>query len=942
MIAGTWLHDGDPLNRLLLDEQKDEAVKHIKRLREIFDERFVIELQVNEASEQKFCNEALYKIAKKLGIPFVITNDYHYIGPESVEPHRMWKYIDYIKGRSIKDVEYCSFQGYPTTGHFVASHAELQHLWETNQNGNPEIFKKACEKTMELAESCNAVIDKSHKMVKFPVPDGMSKMGYMKELIKKGWQRRRPEFAKGTGDYKKRLTHEINIIREMGFVDYFFMVEDFVSAAKDRGIPIGPGRGSAAGSLLSWLLGITAVDPLRYGLQFERFLNPNRKKMPDIDIDVCKRGRGEMIQYMKDRWGEENVAAIATYSRFSPNSLFRDVTRALDFDYGIINPIAKTIDESLSWDENLEVNDKLADIAEAHPELQNYMDELDGNIRNVGVHAAGFILTNNDASRLMPLRRVMDSSKNVSIISEIEGSWLEKFGFIKNDILGLKTLTILNDAALAAGMTWQELEDIPKDDHDVFDLYNQGDTVGVFQFHGSGMTDLAREVVVTDIEDLAACNSMYRPAVLKAGVDKKFVDRRNGKEDVEYIDDSLIDILSPTEGLIIYQEQIIEILSRIGLDYGDADTMRRDMELVYKGALDHSALDDWIEVAKKTGFGGYSEKAAKKIVDQILAQVGYLFNKSHSVGYSILGYMCQWLKVYHPYEFFTSCLNNEDKLEKIDEYIVYLLSSYDLKVEIGNLNKFNVDFQIEDDILRIGLANAKGLSGETLDMISSTRPYESVLHFFESPIGWRKVNKKKIEILIELQAFDGMPFYHGGPKVMNRNHMQKFYDGIRTYRGRKPTNDYLIKPREDKTEIWQEVIDGIVDVTCPDPSFAQMAETEIKYFGFHILYNPLNYILSRYSHKKMKMVAPGDTTPIPGVVTKIKLHNDRNGKPMAFLGLKTHTGIVDVVVFAFKWQHLVDRITHGAPGIFFVKKSDRGSAVLEGFRKVEPPADYLG
>ena len=659
--------------------------------------------------------------------------------------------------------------------------------------------------------------------------------------------------------------------------------------------------------------------------------------MPDIDVDVCKRRRGEVLQYMKDRWGEENVAAVATYHRFTSNSLFREVSRALGCAYNEYNDIAKKIDHTDTWENNLGKNKELKAYVEENEDINLYMDELDGNIKNFGTHAAAIIITNGSISDYLPLRRTKDTAGNVNIITEIEKDLLEAFGYLKKDILGLKTLTIIADAAKAAGMTYEDLEDIPVDDPEVYKLFNEGDTVGVFQFHGSGMTDLAVDIGVENMEDLSACNTMYRPAVLKAGIDKSFIRRRRGDEEVTFLHPKLKDVLELTEGLIIYQEQIIQIMMKLGLDEGEADLMRNDMEKVYKGAKPQSVLDDWIEKAKGRGFGEFDEDEAEEVVEQVMAQIGYLFNKAHSVSYSLIGYICQWLKVYHPYEFLTSCLNNESKLEKIEEYLAYFNNTYSVDIEIGDLNNFSVDFSVEnEDTIKVGLENTKGLSKKVLDMVNDNRPYESVMDFFDSDIDWRVLNKRKLQTMSELGLFDGMPIYKNGPVIEHANQMKGFYNGLRTY-GSGETNHYVTQKQD--IGVWDEVYEDIM--YYDGPSFADLAQKEVEYFGFHIIYDPLSYIRNNFDFKKIGRVMPG-TLAVGGVVNGIKLHIDKKGNEMAFVSLKTLEDFKDIVIFASQWGHYSKKLKIGSCGIFFLAMSDRKSYIVRRYEKVELPHGYDG
>lgn len=950
------------MNRLIQANEIGKARKHLLKMYEIFGKRLLVELQVNESEEQKVCNRVMVHFARKYNMPLVVTNDYHYICPDSQEPHRMWKYLDYKKGKSKVDVDFCNFQGYPTTGHFIASYEQLREQWIRNHgNLTLDIFEQACRNTIRVAEACRVTLDPTQKMVEFPLPEGMDRSAYLRKLVTKGWQKRRPFFVEGK-DYAGRLQFEIDTIREMGYLDYFFVVHDAISWCKHNNVPIGPGRGSAAGCLLSWLLGITEVDPLRYGLYFERFLNPYRKKMPDIDVDVCKANRERLVEYLKNKWGEDRIAAISTYNRFSPKSLFRDVAKGLGAEHSEVNEIGKKIDRSKSWEENIASDDDIADYAEENPRIADYMDELDGRIRQAGTHAAGFVLTPTKISDYCALRRVKGK-----IQVELEMDWLDKYGIGKYDWLGLKTLTQLKASADLAGMTWEELEQVQYDDDPrVFKLFNEEDTVGVFQFWQSGMTHLAKQMGIESINDLSDCNTMYRPAVLDDELDQLYVRRKHGEEPIEYLHEDLREILEPTYGVIIYQEQIIEIMAALGLDTGEADLVRKDMENISKGKVPKEKMDEWFAKCRERGWGGFSEDDAQEIVDQIMRMIGYLFNKAHSTAYSILGHMCQWLKVNHPMAMMIGFLNFEDELDKIEELLDYFSRRYGLEIGLGDISTFADDFELDGKKIKVGVSRAKGLSSGALEMIVENRPYQTLRDFFGSNVHWGRCKKNHIMILGELGMFNGMSLYEDGPVIENSNEFLHWYEGVREAGGN--NNNYLNKKAcgdafDTPGKWWLKTKDQ--DALPPrqiwqmkyrkmrGPTFMQTYDTEIKFFEFCIRYNPLAYLKANFDKAKCMQIFKTQSRgpwgrkkvnvePHLGLVTKIKPHIDRRGGKMAFLGLKTPEGLQDVTVFARMWGLIQKKqpIAVGTSGIFYLTKGDRGGWLLADYAQVQPP-DFI-
>lgn len=941
------------LNKMILDNEPSEDIfLYINNMIDIFDNRFFLELQVNESDDQKRCNRKLIEIARSKNVPLVVTNDYHYVFSNEVEVHRMWKYIDFHKIKNNKtNLDFKDFKGYSTTGHFVVNYEDIKKIWLLNHsNLGIDVLNEACKNTMKIAESCEAYPKFGHQKIEFPLPKQFeTKRQYLNALIRYGLEKRRKYLVRDEIDeYKSRLKYEIDILEKRNFLDYFFIVQDAIAWCKKNGIPTGCGRGSSSGSLVSYLIGITEVDPIRYNLSFERFLNPQLQKEPDIDIDVCSIGRERLLDHLKEKWGSASVASIATYHRFSSKSLFRDISSSLGLPFGEWNEAAKTIDAGISWKENVNSSEVLKTFLKKNKGISKYIEPLDGGIRNVSTHAAGVIITNDRIDNYVPLRRVKDN-----ILVEPEGNSLKDLGILKMDFLGLDTLTVMNQTLESIGMTMSDLYSVPMDDDKVFEKFRQGDTVGVFQFDGSGMTDLAVKIGVRSIEDLAACNTMYRPAVLNAGVHEEYIKRRNGKSKVRFLYKAFKDVLEPTYGLIIYQEQINDILSIMGLDKGEADLMRRDMENLLKGESTKEDINKWIQKMKDRNYGGIfkdSKSTAPRIIKQLMDQVGYLFCLGHSISYSIIGYLCQWLKVYCPHEFILSLLNNESKNNKIENFIRSFQRYFSFDVKIGSINNFSHKFKWvktknNNKVLLYGLESAKGLGLGPLKSIIEDRKengkYESFADFiFRND--FKGVNKKHISVLIDLGLFDNLPVIKDGIEVLNRKKLKRVFELYR---------EESKKKRVDKKDIekcFKLVLEKIRIKIFHSVSQQELIKKEREILGFNIAHDPLPYVLSKFSdplcrHRIEQRLKnePGNLNVFPGIISNIKLHEDKRKNQMAFLDIRTAEGKQSITVFANKWSSVKNELGEGSSGLFIVKPNSRGS-LFHSFVPITPPDDYRG
>src|SRR5271169_2519649 len=635
----------------LMEEKYDAARKAAATYSDIFGkENFFLEIQDQGLEQEHRIRSGLFQLEKDLGLPLVATNDSHYLCEDDAHAQDVMLCIQ--TGKSIQETNRMKFEG---TQFYVKNGDEMLRVFKDA----PQVLSR----TLDIAERCNLRLEKvPSPFPHFDVPDGFTLDSYFEHIARQGFARRmenlRNAAASGRlkhslADYEQRLAREIGIIQQMKFSGYFLIVWDFIRYARDCGIPVGPGRGSAAGAVVAYSLGITNIDPLQHELLFERFLNPERISMPDIDIDFCMNRRGEVIEYVTHKYGRENVAQIITFGTMAAKAAIKDVGRAMDIPYSDVDRIAKMVPTTLNikLDDALQESVALQEAYEKDSQVRELLDtarKLEGLVRNSGVHAAGVVISPKPLTDLVPLHR----TKNDEIVTAFDMVAIEKMGLLKMDFLGLTTLTILTDALKLIVQTRGTpitLENVPLEDAETYQkVFHKGLTSGVFQFESHGMRDVLRKYQPNSIEDLTALNALYRPGPIQGGMIDDFVDRKHGRKRVEYELPELQEILQETLGVIVYQEQVMQIANRLaGYSLGEADLLRRAMG---KKKAEEMAQqrERFVEGAAQRKF---PPKKIEKIFDLMAQFAGYGFNKSHSAAYALLAYHTAYLKTHYPVEF---------------------------------------------------------------------------------------------------------------------------------------------------------------------------------------------------------------------------------------------------------------------------------------------------
>src|SRR5438876_7407136 len=672
-------------------------------------------------------------------------------------------------GKSIQEPNRMKFEG---TGFYVKSHDEMYRVFKDS----PDVLSR----TLAIAERCSMRLEKvKNPFPHFDVPDGYTLDSYFEHVTREGFARRLEALRElehagrlkhSLAQYEQRLARELGIIQQMKFSGYFLIVWDFIRYAKERNIPVGPGRGSAAGSLVSYSLGITDLDPLQHELLFERFLNPERISMPDIDIDFCMNRRDEVIDYVTRKYGRENVAQIITFGTMAAKAAIKDVGRAMDIPYSDVDRIAKMVPNQLNikLDRAIKDSPALQQAYESDSQIRQLLDtarKLEGLVRNAGVHAAGVVISPKPLTELVPLHR----TKNDEIVTAFDMVAIEKLGLLKMDFLGLTTLTILDDAVKLIAQVRGEnlqLDAIPQDPTTYEKVFHSGLTSGVFQFESQGMRDVLRRYKPNSIEDLTALNALYRPGPIQGGMIDDFIDRKHGRKRIEYELPELQEILRETLGVIVYQEQVMQIANRLaGYSLGEADLLRRAMGK--KIAEEMAAQRErFVTGAVQRGF---PQKKIEKIFDLMAQFAGYGFNKSHSAAYALLAYQTAYLKTYYPVEFMAALLtsvtgNTDDVVKYINE-----CREMGIAVEPPDINVSDANFTPHGPAIRFGLAAVKNVGHNAIESIVAARKdlagegaratgsgrFTSIYEFCEK-VDLRLLNKRVLESLIKTGAMDSL------------------------------------------------------------------------------------------------------------------------------------------------------------------------------------------
>ncbi|MFL5453208.1 MAG: DNA polymerase III subunit alpha [Myxococcales bacterium] len=886
----------------------DEARREARDLKEIFGDRLYLEIQSNALKEQLPVNHGICELSREMGIPLVATADSHYVAKSDARAHEVLMAI--ASGRTFDDPKRLRHE---TEELYIKTPDEMDGAREATTGVGAE-WREAVHNSWLIAEQCNVELDlKSTHLPRFSVPEGETLDSYLQRRAREGLDTRFGEIAR-TGRaidadvYRERLERELQVIIKMKFAGYFLIVQDFINWAKSRGIPVGPGRGSGAGSLVAYALRITDLDPLPYNLLFERFLNPERISMPDFDVDFCQDRRGEVIDYVTGKYGRENVAQIITYGALSAKSAIKDVARVMGVPFAEVNELTRNIPNLIDGhpatiEKALEVEPKLRDIQEQKPifkSIVEYARALEGLTRSTGMHAAGVVIGEKPLWEYVPLCR----GQNGELVTQFAKDEVELAGLVKFDFLGLTTLTVISEAVklVNRGRGESERVDIallPLDDRKTYQLISSGDTAGIFQMESSGFTEMVKKLKPSVFEDIVAAGALYRPGPLESGMVDVFINRKHGREKVTYPHPKLETILKDTYGVIVYQEQVMQIAQVLGgYSLGRADLLRR--------AMGKKKAD--VMAKERDGFvagcaaSGVDSKTANDIFDLMEKFAEYGFNKSHSAAYGLITYQTAWLKAHHPVEFMAALLTSEkDNTDKVVAHIAEARAD-GITVLPPDVNESDLAFGVGSDtagkkLIRFGLGAIKGVGENSIEGILAARkkPFAGLFDFC-SRIDTRKINRKTVEALIAAGAFD---FTQKPRKALWDAIEPALAQGAAAQRDRESGQFGLFaSARRGEPDAPEERVPGKEEW----PERERLAK-EKEALGFYITGHPLaRYAddVRRYATHTCASLASAkgfEKVAVAGVVAGYRERLTKTGKRIGFAALEDLTGTRDLVLY---------------------------------------------
>ena len=897
--------------RFLTRGMYEDAKKAALRYQDIFGKgNFFLELQDHGIPEQQNVNQQLLKMHRETGIELVATNDVHYTLAEDAQPHDVLLCLQ--TGKKLADEDRMRYEG---GQYYVKSSEEMERLFP--------YAPEALENTHKIAQRCHVEIEFGvTKLPKFDVPEGYTSWEYLNELCFRGLEER---YQPVTEELKERLNYELSTIRNMGYVDYFLIVWDFIKYARDHDIMVGPGRGSAAGSLVAYTLGITQLDPIRYDLLFERFLNPERVSMPDIDVDFCFERRQEVIDYVRRKYGDDCVVQIVTFGTLAARGVIRDVGRVMDLPYAQVDTIAKMIPQELNItiDKALQMNPELKKVYEDQKEIHDLIDtakRLEGLPRHTSMHAAGVVISQKDVSEYVPLSRASDGS----IVTQFTMTTLEELGLLKMDFLGLRTLTVIQNAVHLieqdAGVKL-DMQHIDYNDKKVLDSLGTGRSDGVFQLESVGMKNFMKELKPQSLEDVIAGISLYRPGPMD--FIPQYIRGKNRPDTIKYDCPQLEPILKPTYGCIVYQEQVMQIVRNLaGYTLGRSDLVRRAMSKK-KAAVMEKERQNFVYGNEEEGVpgciaNGISEQTANKIYDDMIDFAKYAFNKSHAAAYAVVSYQTAFLKYYYPVEFMAALMTSVIEMPtKVAEYI-QVCRQMNIKILPPDVNRGAYGFSVDNGAIRYGLSAIKSVGRPVINALVEEREvkgeYRSLKDFIERLTG--TVNKRAIENFIKAGALDCLE----GNRRQKMLVYSQIVDSIaqekkNSFAGQMSLFDLVSDEEKKEYEI------RMPDVEEYDKEMILAFEKDV--LGIYLSGHPLEKyrnIMEKMISAKTTDFQPDEESGIPkvydgqkviigGMITEKTIKYTRNNKVMAFLTVEDLLGTVEIVVFPRdyeKWQAMLN------------------------------------
>ena len=893
--------------RYIMRGMYEEACKSALRYQNIFGKNnFFLELQDHGMPEQKQVNQSLLRMSREMGIELVATNDVHYTYAEDVKPHDILLCLQ--TGKRLSDEDRMRYEG---GQYFVKSPEEMATLFP--------YAPEALENTYKIAQRCNVEIEFGvTKLPKYDVPEGYTSWEYLNKLCWDGFGERYPD---DTGKLRDQLTYELSIIQKMGYVDYFLIVWDFIKYSRDHGIAVGPGRGSAAGSLVSYTLGITNIDPAKYQLLFERFLNPERVSMPDIDVDFCFERRQEVIDYVVRKYGKDRVAQIVTFGTLAARGVLRDVGRVMDMPYAFVDSIAKMVPQALNitLDRALKTNPEFKTLYDTNEQVKELVDmsmRLEGLPRHTSMHAAGVVISQKAVDEYVPLSRAQDGS----LTTQFTMTTLEELGLLKMDFLGLRTLTVIQNAVRMAEQGHGckiDVDHIDYNDKAVLDSLGTGKTDGVFQLESTGMKNFMKELKPQSLEDIIAGISLYRPGPMD--FIPQYIRGKNHPETITYDCPQLESILEPTYGCIVYQEQVMQIVQKLaGYTLGRADLVRRAMSKK-KAAVMQQERQNFVYGNEAEGVPGcisrgIPENVANKIYDDMIDFAKYAFNKSHAAAYAVVAYQTAWLKYYYPVEFMAALMTSViDNSTKVSEYIL-TCRQMSIGILAPDVNESESAFSVSGGAIRYGLNAIKSIGRPVIESIIAERkaggPYVDLSDFIHRLPG-KDVNKRVVENLIKSGAFDSFP--------ANRRQMMLIYGQIMDEAAQKKKTElagqmslFDFAAEEDK-EAFKVKIPVVAEYNKGD-----LLAFEKEVLGFYISGHPLEEYEEQWkrgiSHVTTDFLPPeegelpkvhdGERATVGGMITTKTMKATKTNKMMAFITIEDLVGTVEVIVFPRDYEKI--------------------------------------
>lgn len=914
---------------LLLRHQEQAAKKAALEYAEILGpNNFYLEIQANGIPEQSVVNDGLIAMGRELELPLVATNDCHYLRRSDSRAHEILLCIQ--TGKTILDEKRLKFQ---TDQLYFKSPEEMAREFSH--------VPEALANTLVIAERCQLQLEtgKNHFPI-FPLPPGEDLEECFEKTVREGFERRleqirkrRPDFNGATRkEYEERLAYEIRVIRQMGFSAYFLIVADFINYGKDRGIPVGPGRGSAAGSLVAYVMGITDLDPIEHGLIFERFLNAERISLPDIDVDFCVHGREEVLRYVAEKYGKDRVAQIATFGTMQARAVIRDVGRALAMPYNEVDRIAKLIPSApgMTLEKAFQVEPRLAEQQREDPQIKELFEvafALEGLTRHASTHAAGVVIGDKPIVEYMPLYRGQDGE----IVTQYPMKYVEEAGLIKFDFLGLRNLTVIHNAVEHIRQNHGvelNIQELPLDDPDTYTLLSRADTTGVFQLESSGMRDILLRLRPENFADIVALVALYRPGPLESGMVENYIQGKHGQIEITYDVEALRPILAPTYGVILYQEQVMKIASVLAnYSLGEADILRRAMGKKIPEVMAQQrnrflagAKENKIDLAK-----------ANHIFDLMEKFAGYGFNKSHSAAYALIAYQTAYLKAHFPVEFMAALLNSF--LSNTDQVVKLINECREKGIEIlpPDVNASSKDFTVVEGKIRFGMGAVKNVGEAAIEVILGARqeqgPFQSIYEFCRR-VDTQKVNRRVIEQLIKCGAYDSLHSNRAQALAALDEALEKAQVVQRDRQsGQINMFDLLRSRKKTPAQALPEV---------PPWDSRTTLQFEKEALGFYISGHPLDFYQTQLASlctattQTIKEKSEGAEVLLCGMVSIIKEITTKKGDRMAFLSLEDREGIVEVVAFANVFMQVRPLLESDEPRVVIgkVQHDEKGTKLI--------------